>query len=123
MSWEWIRDRARRAAKRPGGITDEMSEAALEKLYDEVAFMRMATDRKKGTRVVNIHGADHVPVCPGVYRFTSDEAGVGSRNELVVDWPFTPTSDEFIELDQEFDDWVANRSSGGSTVSTQGSGA
>jgi hypothetical protein len=122
MSWDWIRDRAKRAADRPSGISKNMPQAEKTTILREVTLMLAAALRKKGKRMVNFYGADHVPVCPGVYSFTSDEAGVSSSNELVVDWPFTPAEDEFIELGQKFDDWASKRSSGGATPPAQGSG-
>lgn len=114
MTWEWIQDRSARAVMRPSGTFEGMSEAEEKRIHRDVARMKAAADRKAGARMVNIHGAAYVPVCPGVYSFTSDEAGAGSSNELVVDWPFSPANDEFIELDKEFDDWTAKRSFAGS---------
>jgi hypothetical protein len=122
MSWEWIRDRANRAASRPSGIANETPRAEKQAILRGVTLMRWAADRKEGRRVVNIHGAAHVPVCPGVYSFTSDEAGVSSSNELVVDWPFTPGGDEFIELDHEFDAWADKESAGSTTPPAEGNG-
>ncbi|OJH37562.1 hypothetical protein [Cystobacter ferrugineus] len=122
MGWDWIHERAQRAFKRPSGITEEMSDAEVDKIFEEAAEMKAAAAKKLGTRWVNVYGADHVPVCPGVYSFTSGEAGVGSSNELVVDWPFTPDKTEFIELNEEFDAWAAQRTGNGTAAPAQGSG-
>lgn len=109
MSWNWIQDRAQKAIKRPSGVRLNMPLAEKAALRMDAARMKGAADQKKGKRVVNIFGAAHVPVCPGVYTFISDEAGAISSNELLVDWPFTPMASEFIELDEKFDDWATKK--------------
>ncbi|RKH59940.1 hypothetical protein [Corallococcus llansteffanensis] len=122
MSWKWIQDRAQKAYKRPSGLRPDMPLAEKAALRMAAARMKGAADQKNGKRMVNIHGADHVPVCPGVYTFTSDEAGVISSNELLVDWPFTPAEDEFIELGEEFDAWASKKNAGDEAPPAPGSG-
>lgn len=122
MGWDWIQDRAQKAFKRPSGITNNMLEAEVDKILEDAAAMKAAADKNQGDRMVNVYGADHVPVCPGVYSFTSGEAGVCSSNELVIEWPFTPTKDEFIELGKDFDAWAVQRAGDGTVAPVQGSG-
>ena len=121
MSWDWIQERAKRASERPGGINNSMSLEEKKVRHREVAHMQIAAARKMGKRMVNIFGADHVPVCAGVYSFTSEEGGVTSNNELTVDWPFTPASDEFIDLDEEFDTWANPKTGSSEAPAAQGS--
>lgn len=115
MSWNWIQDRAQKAYKRPSGVRLDMPLAEKAAMRMDTARMKGAADQKKGKRVVNIFGADHVPVCPGVYTFVSDEAGAISSNYLLVDWPFTPADDEFIELGEKFDAWASKKNAGDET--------
>lgn len=122
MSWNWIQDRAEKAYKSPSGLRPDMPLAEKAALRMDAVRMLGAAHQKKGKRVVNVYGADHVPVCPGVYTFTSDEAGVTSSNYLLVDWPFTPAEDEFIELGEKFDAWASKKNAGGETPPAQGSG-
>jgi hypothetical protein len=110
MSWEWILDRAKKAIKSPAGLAG-LPQAQADSFKRGGALMLAAASRKKGTRMVNIYGAPEVPIYPGVYRFFSDETGAASNNELHVDWPFEPAKEEFIELGEKFDDWLAKQSS------------
>lgn len=122
MSWAWIKDRAQKAYKRPSGLRLDMPLAQKQALRMDAARMKGAADQRRGERVVNFYGAEHVPVCPGIYTFTSDEAGVTSSNYLLVDWPFTPAADEFITLGDEFDAWASKKNAGDKEPPAQGSG-
>lgn len=122
MSWGWIQDRAEKAYKRPSGVRLDMPLAEKVALRMDAARMKGAADKKEGKRIVNVYGAAHVPVCPGVYTFTSDEAGVTSSNYLLVDWPFTPAEDEFIELGEAFDAWASKKNADDEAPPAQGSG-
>jgi hypothetical protein len=110
MSWDWIQDRAAKAFKRPAGVRGMSAEQINERKHRLAEMMDIA-DGEQGKRFANIYGAAQVPMYPGEYRFISGEAGVISSNTLSIDWPFDPSMSEFIELGEDFDQWLENQSS------------
>jgi hypothetical protein len=110
MSWEWIHDRASKALIKPVGLQGRTPSEKASITEESVKMLRAAIERR-GRRVINIYGATHVPVYPGVYLFVTGEGGAPSINELSIDWPFPEDSAEFIELGQDFEDWLQKQPS------------
>lgn len=110
MSWEWIQDRASRALRRPVGLQGLTIDQKAS-IVEQSARMLKAANRMSGRRVINVFSAAQVPVYPGVYLFVSGERGSSSINELSIEWPFPYDRKEFIELGQDFDDWLQRQPS------------
>ncbi|NMO13559.1 hypothetical protein HPC49_00495 [Pyxidicoccus fallax] len=110
MSWSWIRDRARKALLRPVGLAGLSTDQKASGVEQCVRMLQAANDRR-GKRMVNIFGAAEVPVYPGIYLVVLGEAGAPSVNELPVEWPFPMDDKEFIELGEDFDNWLQSQSS------------
>ncbi|PTL76531.1 hypothetical protein [Vitiosangium sp. GDMCC 1.1324] len=110
MSWEWIGNRASEALRNPAGLQGLPTSQKASIIEESVRMLRAAIGRR-GRRVVNIYGAAQVPVYPGVYLFVLGEGGTPSVNELSIEWPFPQDPQEFIELGQDFEDWLQRQPS------------
>jgi len=106
MSWQWIADRAGKAARNPAGM--RKADAGEKKaIRAEVNAMRDAIEDRDGIeRYLNIYGASQVPVLPGTYLFRS-ATNHKTVNQLNLRWTLDLESGEFIKLEKDFDDWCA----------------
>ncbi len=110
MSWAWIRDRAKKALLKPVGLDGLTTDQKASTVEQSVRMLQAAKNRR-GRRVVNIFGAAQVPVYPGIYLVVLGEGATPSVNELSIDWPFPQEPQEFIELGEDFDNWLQTQAS------------
>ncbi|MBF0231467.1 MAG: hypothetical protein HQK65_00315 [Desulfamplus sp.] len=97
MSWHWIKDRAKKAAKKPG---EKISQKNIETLK-MISTMRQKIFMEKIQRVVNIYGAKKVPMYPGKYKLLFNLKI--SKKNLHLTWDLKIDDKEFIDLDEIFD--------------------
>lgn len=110
MSWEWLRDRVKRAIKCPAGqyeyLTDDLK-AELKLLEKHV---RKSRNRTYVHRYVNFFGAERVPIYPGRYKLVTRARNRLTKEALHLEWKnfgkVKVKKKEFIKLDDDFNKWV-----------------
>jgi hypothetical protein len=106
MSWDWLQDRAKKAVNKPaprapaGSAEEAAIKAEAIRMGKAVSY---STDLE---RVVNVYGADRVPIYPGWYTFVCAKYATPSINELHLKWTLDLAEDEFVTLDHYFDKWA-----------------